>query len=99
ATDLARLVGARLVLLRVVEPAFYRYGYTEALAPSGFVESDPTEETAMAKAYLEPIAARLRDEGIRVDTLADYGAPLGTILEAAGPAGVLGTAMATHGAG
>jgi len=99
ATELARLLGARLVLVRVVEPAFTHYGYADVMAPSGLVEPDPSADLAAATSYLEFVAATIRREGLAVETRVEYGAPAAVIGEVAAATGALAIVMATHGRG
>jgi nucleotide-binding universal stress UspA family protein len=99
AAELARLLGARLVLVRVVEPAFTHYGYADVRAPSGLVEPDPSADLAAAKSYLEYAAATIQREGLAVETRVEYGAPATAIGEVAAATGALAIVMATHGRG
>jgi nucleotide-binding universal stress UspA family protein len=99
AVELARQLGARLALARVVEPLYSRYGYVESLSPYGLDEPDPADDVALARAYLESIAEHVRGEGVATRVVVEYGVPGPTLLETAQRLGALGIVMATHGRG
>jgi nucleotide-binding universal stress UspA family protein len=90
ALDLARLMGARCTLLRVVE---------SRSSPVGRATGGPPEK-AQAEAYLEHVAARVREQGVQVRTrvvIARHAAEA-ILKEAAVQASNL-IALATHGRG
>jgi nucleotide-binding universal stress UspA family protein len=89
AVELARLMEARCLLLRVVPPHSSRGRGAGDLS-----------EVAKAEEYLEGVAARLRRQGLEVRTRAHLARhPAGAILEeaAARPGSLI--ALATHGRG
>jgi nucleotide-binding universal stress UspA family protein len=97
AQDLARALGAGLVLLRVVEPPGAAFG-----GALGEVPSDPTGELAAARAYLDAVPGRLpappeSGAGAAPAGRALAGAPAQTIAAVAGEEAVSAIAMATHG--
>jgi nucleotide-binding universal stress UspA family protein len=86
ALDLVRLGEGRCTLLRIVEAKQQ--------------QSSPTDQEAAAKAYLEKIADRLREEGVSVQTCvvaAPHAAP--AIVEEAAKQRCDFIALATHGRG
>ena len=94
AADLVRTLGGRLFLLRVVEiPTAL---YAEGLAYTAY---DPEAELEAAKAYLAETAARLRQEGLDVQTSAEVEFPVSAIVALAQEREVDLIAMATHGRG
>lgn len=92
AVEMARLLGAGLRLLQVAPPPVYA-------SPEGFVyvDVDPNEEIAVAKAYLDGVADRLRASDLTVETQAVIGDPGPLIAEEARASGALLVVMATHG--
>jgi nucleotide-binding universal stress UspA family protein len=98
AAELARLFGADVTLLRVVEPV-------PVLAPDGMGYLPPVlegplldEMTTQARTGLDQTAARLRSAGLRVDgRVVVHELVAGAILEAAESADLI--ALATHGRG
>jgi nucleotide-binding universal stress UspA family protein len=100
---LANALGARLVLLRVVEPL-----------DADYLDDDPcqpcpeTDDAALAAArgYLDHVAARLRERGRAVDARAEAGPPAATIAAVAHrlgagvrSGGTAAVALTTHGRG
>jgi nucleotide-binding universal stress UspA family protein len=98
AAELARLAGAEVTLLRIVEPV-------PVLAPDGVAYLPPSVEgplldemTARAHADVDRAAARLRDSGLHVATqVTIHEQVAGAILEAAADADLI--ALATHSRG
>ena len=95
AAALARTIGARLLLLQVVEPASpagipYGAGYV-------YAECDPSTAMREAQGYLEGLACDLRQRGYPTDVAVAEGPPAATIARAARERGVSRIAMATHG--
>lgn len=102
AAEMARIMGATLTFLRVVEPV-------PLVAPDGLVYTPPSLDTALldeltvqARKYVDHVAARWEGEGLTVDTrVAVNDVPAAAILEAAGVPGEAGShdliALATHG--
>jgi nucleotide-binding universal stress UspA family protein len=93
ALDFVRLWEGRCTLLRVVESH-------NGTASRPVRSQQPEEDEAEARAYLEKIAERLRDEGVSVQTrvvVAPYAAPV--ILEEAQAQRCDFIALATHGRG
>jgi nucleotide-binding universal stress UspA family protein len=86
---LARLTGARLLLLHVADGWVARNFNQLDLAES--------EEMKTDRAYLDTIAHRLRNEGLAVETQLALGDPPREIVRAAGEAGCDLIAMAGHG--
>lgn len=99
ASSFARLFGSTLDLLFVVEPP------PPIADPSGLMIIPPTPDAEAnlrknATEYLERVAGRLRDEGLKVECQAiDGGNPATTILQQAEQRGAGLIALATHGAG
>jgi nucleotide-binding universal stress UspA family protein len=92
---LADLPGARLHLLRVIEPPPY------PLAGEGdvYVPIDDEAERASASAYLDDLAARLTRGGTQVTCEVATGLPVTVIPRVAGACTADVIAMATHGRG
>jgi nucleotide-binding universal stress UspA family protein len=93
AAELAEMLGADLLLLRVVEPP------VAVLGDATFASFRPDEELAAAEQYLEGVAGRLRAEGRTVAARAAVGFASWEIGRAARDEGVDAIAMATHGRG
>jgi nucleotide-binding universal stress UspA family protein len=87
--------GAKLTLLRVVQPPAYPL-YGEGYA---YVPYDEDAEIAEARRYLEDEALQLTDLGPRVDTEVAVGDPARIIGEIARERDVDVVVMATHGSG
>jgi len=87
-TELAKAIGAEVLLLRV---AFAHV----------FPGVDPAEEEVRvvqaAEAYVEALADRLAEKGVRIRTAVRYGKPAGEIIEHIAANGVTLVAMSTHG--
>jgi nucleotide-binding universal stress UspA family protein len=95
AERLATLPGARLHLLRVIEPARY------PLAGEGYVyvPFDDEAERADAQAYLDEQIARLARGGVPATSQVVMGMPISVIPRVAAECGADVIAMATHGRG
>jgi len=63
--------------------------------PAAIAEAEVREATA----YLEPVAARLRERGFAVDYVSRAGAPAGVLLDVARELGADLLALTTHGRG
>jgi nucleotide-binding universal stress UspA family protein len=94
--DLAALLGAELVLLRVV--ALPHYVKVEQL-PDPLPEAVPLDQKPEAEAYLAEVAARLPAAGRAVTTLVDSGDVVETILSDASAEETDVIALASHGRG
>ncbi len=94
-TDLASTLGAKVLLLRVVEPPAYVYaaGY-----PHNFLEYDLETEVEAARRYLGAVAVELQKAGIAAGTLVTTGRDVAfEILEVVREQQLDAVAMATHG--
>ncbi|HEX5506402.1 MAG TPA: universal stress protein [Thermomicrobiales bacterium] len=97
AEALATAFDSGLVLVRALQFAPLTTGPVEPyIAPQVYQELYDTESQA-AGAYLERVAAGLRERGRRVRTMVVPGHPAGAILDTAEAEGVGLIAMATHG--
>ncbi len=94
ALELAKVLGAELRLLRVVEPYPAAYAYAD---PSAYIMIDPTPELEAARAYLDQVAVRLREKGAVVDVKEEFGFAVTTITDTARAQAVDLIAMSTHG--
>ncbi len=94
ALELAKVLGAELRLLRVVEPYPAAYAYAD---PSAYIMIDPTPELEAARAYLDQIAERLRAKGAVVEVKEEFGFAVTTITDTARAQAVDFIAMSTHG--
>ena len=94
AVELAKLTGAELLLVRVVEPHPMEYGVA-----SGAVVMDPTPELERAHAYLADISARLRPRELTVRATETFGFAVSAISDAARGQGADAIVLSTHGAG
>jgi nucleotide-binding universal stress UspA family protein len=92
---LTELFGARLTLLRAIQPAAYPL-YGEGYA---YIPFDEEAELAEARRYLEDQASRLGESGGRVNTKVAVGEPARVIGEIAREQDVDVVVMATHGHG
>lgn len=83
AIDVARSMGARITLLRVVERVGADWGERGAMGKSlgGSLPRSPF--AAQAEAYLAEVAARFSREGVRAAALARQGLPAAEIVAAA----------------
>jgi nucleotide-binding universal stress UspA family protein len=96
AAEMARIMGASLTLLRVVEPV-------PLVAPDGLVYTPPTIDTTLmddlskqARVYVDHVAARWQGEGLSVETdVTVNDLPTAAILDAAERHDLV--ALATHG--
>jgi len=93
--ELARSQGAKLVLLRVVDPAV-TYSGVEGL-PFDVARDIVNAEAEEAKRYLEAKQSELQAENIEVTTSVRYGAISQAIIEAAEADGADLIALASHG--
>jgi nucleotide-binding universal stress UspA family protein len=85
---------AEVILVRVVEPI----SPAEAMASAGVVTPDTYLVREMeARRYLQDLAGRLSEKGLRVKTRVEVGRPSDEILAAAKSAGADLVAMTTHG--
>lgn len=87
--QLARLTGARLLLLHVADGWAARYFDQLKLKES--------EEMKADRAYLEGLKAELESRGLSVDTSLAMGDPANELIRAAETEGVDLLAMSTHG--
>jgi nucleotide-binding universal stress UspA family protein len=95
AEDLARLAMAALHLVRVVDPTrLDHFGLDQLVAASTLGEKIEEAERA-ATAYLEDIAARLRERDLTVQSEVRRGAPAAEIVAVANPGDLI--VMLTHG--
>lgn len=94
AADLAKVLGAELRLIRVVEPHPAAYAYVD---PSAYVMFDPTPELEAAREYLDHVAGHLREAGAVVAVKEEFGFAVTTITDAAREQAVDLIAMSTHG--
>ena len=91
ASELARSLGAEILLVRVVEPHPMTYGDPSAV----FI--DPTLEIDAARDYLKEKAEQLRAQGFNVKTTDSFGFAVSTILDVVREQGADLIAMSTHG--
>lgn len=99
ATDLARLWGAELTLLRVVHPVVY-FGDEMLGWPAPYDRQLTAQQRTEAEDYVRDIAERLRGEGVRAAGVAVIGwGAADSILQAARPDHVAAIAIASHGRG
>jgi nucleotide-binding universal stress UspA family protein len=82
-----------VVLVRVVQPVMPQ----AVEGTTHFTVQDVPAELNRAREYLAPIAAELRERGVRVTTDARYGEPVTEIVAATREAGADLIAMTTHG--
>jgi nucleotide-binding universal stress UspA family protein len=96
AVDLARRLGSRLVLLRVVTPA---PGPAElAFGPTSYDHRQLLQaEEAAARAYVEAKVRELSAQNVRVEGLVREGEPASTIVDYAAESGARLVVLATHG--
>lgn len=92
---LARVLGAELVLLQVVEPATTWGAYDSY--PSYHTPVNIEGRKASAKAYLDGVGKPLKEKGLNTSTVVEYGLPASQIIEYAKANGVDLIAMSTHG--
>jgi nucleotide-binding universal stress UspA family protein len=93
AASFAQALGSELLLLQVVTPATPT-GHHEAVAP------EQEETPADAQAYLEQVAATIRERGLPVTITLDFGSPPTRIVETIHrDPSITGLVLATHGAG
>lgn len=102
AAEVARKFDSTLVLFEVVEPVSTSSAATESIGMSGERTAETLEQTRsrrpeQAREYLEGVAAPLRDEGLKVETVAVEGSPARTIVDYASKNDVDLIAIATHG--
>lgn len=99
ATAMARTLGGRLVLLRVVTPslAFQPELMMGQAYSSTASERILEEEQKEAESYLGAVAGRLKSEGVPMQQIVQVGWPAETTIEEARKAGAELIVMATHG--
>src|SRR5437764_10224521 len=88
-SELARLTGAMLLLVHVTEGWAEQWGDHFNLAESRHAQQD--------RDYLDNVVARLREQGLRVDSRLASGDPSREILKTARAGGCDLIAMTTHG--
>ena len=95
ANELARTMGAKVVLLGVVpRPGQLVAGQGTVVT---YVASDHADLEAQAWAYLEASVGRAAHGGVNVETMLRYGEPATEIAALAAELGVAAVVMATHG--
>jgi nucleotide-binding universal stress UspA family protein len=92
---LARTMGAKLILLRVIEPS--EVGISGRDTGSPFVVSQLEERFEQAQSYLQRMQIALQVHQIETKVLVDQGPIVAKIIEVAGNEGVDLIAMASHG--
>lgn len=93
AASFARALGSELLLLRIVAPE-PPPSHPEAVAP------ERAETQAEAQAYLEQVAAPIRERGLSVSVTTDFGYPTTRIVETIHrDPSITRMVLATHGAG
>ena len=102
AAEVARRFDSTLVLLEVVESATTSSSATQNVGMSGERATEALEQTKsrrpeQAREYLEGVASPLRDEGLKVETVALEGSPARTIVDYASKNEIDLIAIATHG--
>jgi nucleotide-binding universal stress UspA family protein len=90
AVELADLLGAELLLLRVIPPAPYLEGYY-------YVEAEEEQQLAEARSALEALAERLRTDRRNVEVRTVLGYPSSEVASIAREEDLDLIAMATHG--
>ena len=99
ASALARLWGAELSLVQVVQPVTL-VDEPALPVPTAYGEELTQDWRRQAQAYLEGVAERLKDEGIRATAEACIGwSPVQTLVDLARPEHARLVAVATHGRG
>lgn len=93
--ELAQNVGAKLVLLRVVEPDLSSLGTVGA--PAEFYIEGFKRSTEDAQKYLAALQGEFRAKGIQVRTVVERGPVANTIINVAAREDVDLIAMASHG--
>jgi nucleotide-binding universal stress UspA family protein len=93
AAAMARSFGGRILLLRTFEPPIAAYSYA-VVSP---VQVSSEELQREVEAYLEEVAARLRADGLSVETTAREGWPARVIAQQSAALGPGLIVMATHG--
>ena len=94
AGEMARALGAEIIVLHVVEPVIYPVAY--GLAPVGNVNYEE-EAKAAAQKSLEPITGEFSDGGIKATSLVSSGTSWLRICDLAEEHGIDMIVMATHG--
>jgi nucleotide-binding universal stress UspA family protein len=99
ATELARVLGARVTLLQVVVPVM-NPGFGVSDFPEGVDQALVEPMESEAEEYVADVADRLAEEGLEVETrVIRYPDAAAAILESAEELGTDLVAMATHGRG
>ena len=94
AGQLARALGAELILLHVVEPVIYPVAY--GLAPVGNFNYEEEAKSA-AQRKLEPVTGEFADSGLKATSLVTSGTPWLRICEVAEENDIDLIVTATHG--
>jgi nucleotide-binding universal stress UspA family protein len=98
ATDLARVTGATLHLVRVVEPLVSpTWAITPVYFPADVYERTMTEERQAATAYLEAARERLSAGGIAIQAVQLEGHVAATLLDVERDAGIDLVVLCSHG--
>jgi nucleotide-binding universal stress UspA family protein len=97
AEELARLTGAPLHVVRLIDLSFTRYGpYLYGVSPSALEQSLEDEERA-AREYVGRVVEELRDRGLQVSSEVRHGSPERDLAASSRPDDLI--VMATHGRG
>lgn len=99
ALDLARDVGGRVHVARIVEIPPVGLAYADAYPAAMYPELDPTIELDAAREYIDRLTADLTARGIDIETTVVLGSPSGTIASIASEKSMDIIALATHGHG
>ena len=91
---LANCFNSRVILLNVIEPVHI---LTSAESVDVVEASLEASEVHEAEIYLAGVVGRLREQGIQVDTIVEYGPPVKHIVEVAEREEADLIAMASHG--
>lgn len=99
ATEMARISGARLVLMQAVTPHHLEIQLAEARSPrlAGLSEEYLEHATAAARSYLAGVQKRLSESGIAVRFVAETGQAAEAILACARSNAIDIIALSTHG--
>lgn len=95
-TDLAKTLGAELVLLHVVEPVYYA-SPADLYGPSANIAMLMEEQRRMAQQHLDKLAERVREKGVSARTVLASGTAHQTIVDVARKEKTDLIVMATHG--
>jgi nucleotide-binding universal stress UspA family protein len=97
AVELASRLGAKVVLLRVLEMSYGAFSSTGEAFIAYFSEDQMETDKTLAKEYLEKIAGQLRQKGVTVETHAKFGNAAEEIINLAGEIHADLVVMSTHG--